>query len=107
MFNSELPVHIYADASNYTVGVVIVIMQPHPDGEKVVEYASSTLRGHQRQWTISEKESFAILFCQRSGKSISMDELMLLYLRIIVLYVVFAVLANRVTNVSAVGLWNF
>jgi hypothetical protein len=27
-----------------------------------VEYASSSLKNHQRNWTISEKESFSILF---------------------------------------------
>jgi hypothetical protein len=43
-------------------------MQPHPDGEKVVENARSSLRGHQRQWTISEKESFAILFALKKWR---------------------------------------
>jgi hypothetical protein len=58
MFNSDLPVHIYADSSNYMAGAVI--MQQHPDGNKVVEYGSSSLRGHQRLWTIFEKESLAL-----------------------------------------------
>jgi hypothetical protein len=66
MFNSDLLVHIYADSSYYMAGAVI--RQQHPDENEAVEYASSSLRGHQRRWTISEKESFAILFALKKWR---------------------------------------
>ena len=53
MFDPSLPTVVTTDTSD--VGLGAVLSQVHPDGEKVVAFASSTLNSAQRGYSVSDK----------------------------------------------------
>ena len=53
MFDPSLPTVVTTDASD--VGLGAVLSQVHPDGEKIVAFASSTLNSAQRGYSVSER----------------------------------------------------
>ena len=53
MFDPSLPTVVTTDASD--VGLGAVLSQVHPDGEKIVTFASSTLNSAQRGYSVSER----------------------------------------------------
>jgi hypothetical protein len=66
MVDINKPVHVFADASNDCIGGVL--MQEYPEGKRVVEYASQSLRGFQRNWAISKKEAYSLLWCLKKWR---------------------------------------
>jgi hypothetical protein len=66
MFDVNRPIHLFCDASDNCVGAVL--MREYPEGKRVVEYASNSLRNFQRHWSVSGKESYAILFALRKWR---------------------------------------
>lgn len=60
-FNSKLPVILATDANPYGVGAVL--SHRYLDGsERVIQYASDTLRDTQKKYTQIDKEAYAIVF---------------------------------------------
>ena len=68
--NESLPIELMTDACDYAVGGVLV--QVHTKRtlsgrtkreERPLQYASRTLTGPERKWSIPEKEALALIFC--------------------------------------------
>ena len=58
---TELPYRLYTDASDHTVGAILV--QCHEDGiEHVVQYVSHQLSDTQKRWATIEKEAYAVVY---------------------------------------------
>ncbi|XP_043231405.1 uncharacterized protein K02A2.6-like isoform X5 [Amphibalanus amphitrite] len=60
MFDPTLPTVVTTDASD--VGLGGVLSQIHPEGERVVAFASATLSSAQRKYCATEKEALAALW---------------------------------------------
>ncbi|GFV25635.1 transposon Tf2-8 polyprotein [Trichonephila clavipes] len=60
LYNSQYPCHVFCDASQESIGVVL--KQQHPDGTLYpIAYHSRQLLKHEKNYTISEKECLAII----------------------------------------------
>ncbi|GFV23667.1 transposon Tf2-9 polyprotein [Trichonephila clavipes] len=60
LYNSQYPFHVFCDASQNSIGVVL--KQQHPDGTLYpIAYHSRQLLKHEKNYTISEKECLAII----------------------------------------------
>ncbi|GFX27864.1 retrovirus-related Pol polyprotein from transposon 17.6 [Trichonephila clavipes] len=60
LYNSQYPCHVFCDASQDSIGVVL--KQQHPDGTLYpIAYHSRQLLKHEKNYTISEKECLAII----------------------------------------------
>ncbi|GFT04980.1 retrovirus-related Pol polyprotein from transposon 17.6 [Trichonephila clavipes] len=60
LYNSQFPCHVFCDASQESIGVVL--KQQHPDGTLYpIAYHSRQLLKHEKNYTISEKECLAII----------------------------------------------
>ena len=59
-YQSNLPIEVRTDASGYGVGAVI--LEQHGKNWKAVAYVSRQMNKHELNYTISEKESLAIVF---------------------------------------------
>ncbi|GFT98378.1 retrovirus-related Pol polyprotein from transposon 17.6, partial [Trichonephila clavipes] len=60
LYNSQYPCHVFCDASQESIGVVL--KQQHPDGTLYpITYHSRQLLKHEKNYTISEKECLAII----------------------------------------------
>ncbi|GFX98330.1 retrovirus-related Pol polyprotein from transposon 17.6 [Trichonephila clavipes] len=60
LYNSQYPCHVFCDASQDSIGVVL--KQQHPDGTLYPKaYQSRQLLKHEKNYTISEKECLAII----------------------------------------------
>ncbi|MEL6816472.1 MAG: RNase H-like domain-containing protein, partial [Cyanobacteria bacterium J06598_3] len=57
MYDPELPTVVTTDASD--VGLGAVLSQLHPEGERVVSFASATLSSAQRKYSVTEREALA------------------------------------------------
>ncbi|GFX49644.1 transposon Tf2-11 polyprotein [Trichonephila clavipes] len=58
LYNSQYPCHVFCDASQESIGVVL--KQQHPDGTLYpIAYHSRQLLKHEKNYTISEKECLA------------------------------------------------
>lgn len=67
--NFDLTFFLQADSSNFAVGGYLYQMSKQ--GEKrVIAYASSVLKGSQLNYTTTEKELFAILYCLRQWRTL-------------------------------------
>ena len=67
MFDPALQTIVTTDASN--VGLGAVLSQMHPEGERVVCFASSTLSQAQRRYSVSEREALACVWsCEKWHK---------------------------------------
>ena len=60
MYDPTLPTVVTSDASD--VGIGAVLTQVHPEGEKVVAFASSTLSTAQRNYSVTEREALACVW---------------------------------------------
>ena len=60
MFDPALPTVVTSDASD--VGIGAVLTQMHPEGERVVAFASSTLSDAQRRYSVTEREALACVW---------------------------------------------
>ena len=58
-FDPNLETRLYTDASYVAVGSVL--MQVHPQGEKVIAYSSKLLNKAQRNYTVTEIEFYSII----------------------------------------------
>ncbi|GFW13751.1 retrovirus-related Pol polyprotein from transposon 17.6 [Trichonephila clavipes] len=59
LYNSQYPCHVFCDASQDSIGVVL---KQHPDGTLYpIAYHSRQLLKHEKNYTISEKECLAII----------------------------------------------
>lgn len=56
----SLPFVIQTDASGYGIGAVLV--QPHPDGDRVICFLSRSLTRQERNFTTTERECLAVLW---------------------------------------------
>ncbi|UYV76586.1 K02A2.6-like, partial [Cordylochernes scorpioides] len=60
LYKEGLPCQVYCDAS--TLGIAGILKQVHPDGNVYpVQFFSRTLRPHEKNYSISELECFAIV----------------------------------------------
>ncbi|GFT93685.1 transposon Tf2-11 polyprotein [Trichonephila clavipes] len=60
LYNSQYPCHVFCDASQESIGVVL--KQQHPDGTLYpIAYHSRQLLKHEKNYSISEKECLAII----------------------------------------------
>ena len=66
----ELPIELHTDASDYAISGVLVQIHSIISNkgktvrqERPLEYASRTLTGPERKWSIPEKEALALIFC--------------------------------------------
>ena len=57
MYDPDLPTVVTSDASD--VGLGAVLSQIHPEGERVVSFASATLSAAQRKYSVTEREALA------------------------------------------------
>ena len=60
MYDPTLPTVVTSDASD--VGIGAVLSQVHPEGERVVAFASSTLSAAQRHYSVTEREGLACVW---------------------------------------------
>ena len=58
MYDPELQTVVTSDASD--VGLGAVLSQIHPDGERVIAFASATLSPAQRRYSVTEREALAV-----------------------------------------------
>ena len=58
MYDPDLPTTVTSDASD--VGLGAVLSQSHPEGERVVSFASVTLSDAQRRYSVTEREALAV-----------------------------------------------
>ncbi|XP_043213930.1 uncharacterized protein K02A2.6-like [Amphibalanus amphitrite] len=66
-FDPSLQTFVTTDASD--VGLGAVLSQIHPDGERVVAFASSTLSAAQRKYSVTDREGLACVWaCQKWHK---------------------------------------
>ena len=57
MYDPDLPTIVTSDASD--VGLGAVLSQIHPEGERVISFASVTLSDTQRKYSVTEREALA------------------------------------------------
>ena len=63
-FDPTLQTYVTTDASD--VGLGAVLSQLHPEGERVVAFASSTLSAAQRKYSVTDREGLACVWaCQK------------------------------------------
>ena len=66
-FDPSLQTYVTTDASD--VGLGAVLSQLHPEGERVVAFASSTLSAAQRKYSVTDREGLACVWaCQKWNK---------------------------------------
>jgi hypothetical protein len=68
---STLPVYVETDASKYGIGARIFQIR---DGIRIpIAFISKTLANEQLNWSVPEKESFAIVYCLRKWEYLLRD----------------------------------
>ena len=60
MYDPSLPTQVTTDASD--VGLGAVLSQLHPQGERVVSFASTSLTSAQRHYSVTEREALACVW---------------------------------------------
>ena len=60
MYDPTLPTRVTTDASD--VGLGAVLSQAHPEGERVVSFASCSLTSAQRRYNVTEREALACVW---------------------------------------------
>lgn len=58
--NYTLPFQVQTDASGYGIGAVL--LQPHPDGDRVISYLSRSLTKQEQHYSTTERECLAVLW---------------------------------------------
>ncbi|RWR99164.1 Retrovirus-related Pol polyprotein from transposon 17.6-like protein, partial [Dinothrombium tinctorium] len=58
VFNPQYEIEVRCDACDEGMGAVLV--QFEPDGQKVIQYASSSFKDYQKKWHITHKEFYAL-----------------------------------------------
>lgn len=78
LYNAQYPCHVFCDASQEAIGVVL--KQQHPDGKMYpIAYHSRQLLKHEKNYTISEMECLAIIdsldkfHCYLHGSKFTID----------------------------------
>ena len=75
-YDPKLQTIVTTDASD--VGVGAVLSQIHPEGERVVAFASSTLNAAQRRYSVTDREGLACVWaCQKWHKYLWGNEFIL------------------------------
>ena len=75
-FDTNLQTYVTTDASD--VGLGAVLSQLHPEGERVVAFASSTLSAAQRKYSVTDREGLACVWaCQKWHKYLWGNEFVL------------------------------
>ena len=66
-FNTKLPAEVRCDGSSIGLGAILV--QSHPEGDKVFAYASRMTTKHKKNYAISEIEALAIVYALEKFRS--------------------------------------